>query len=198
MKPLSGLFKPIPFLIRYPVYYEKYYPDEMYMLQLRPFSIMEDISIIYNWINKPRLLSTGHVKPYQRNMLKYYKSILDSSDSQSFMILREAKAVCQFDIFPASTDDLHSRMSASMHDISIRYVADFRIAPSLFSSALHSCLEYIFTFSEDPEVFVSLLPSGILNEKDITAVGFRFIKGLFHQQELVKVFSCKRDELIVV
>src|SRR5687768_1075641 len=100
MKPLTGLYKPVPFLIKYAALYEKNYPDEMYTLQIRPVSIMEDISIIYSWINKPRVLGSGHISAYQRNMLKYYKTILDSSTSQSFMVLKDAQPVCQLDIYP--------------------------------------------------------------------------------------------------
>jgi hypothetical protein len=196
MKPLSGLFKPIPFLIRYPVYYEKYYPEENYTLQLRPFSIMEDISVVYNWINKPRLLSSGHVSTYQRSMLKYYKTILDSSDSQTFMILQNSKAVCQFDLFPSSTDAVHSRISNGIYDVTVRYLADFRIPPTLFSNSLNICLDYLFSFSEDPEAFISMPPSGILNGNVFTSVGCKYVNGFFHDQEIVKVYSCKREGLI--
>ncbi len=198
MKPLSGLYRPIPFLIRYPVYYEKYYAEENYTLQLRPFSIMEDISVVYEWINKPRLLSSGHVTPYQRSMLKYYKTILDSGDSQTFMVLQNSKAVCQFDLFPASTDPVHSRISNGIYDVSARYLADFRITQALFSNSLNICLEYLFSFSEDPRAFISMPPSGILNENAFTSVGCRFVNGFFHNQEVVKVYSCKREGLISI
>ena len=196
MKPFSGLFKPIPFLIRYPVYYEKYYPDENYTLQLRPFSIMEDISEVYNWINKPRLLSSGHITTYQRNMLKYYKTLLDSGDSQAFMILQNSKAVCQFDLFPASVDAVHSRISNGIYDLSVRYLADFRIPQTLFSNSLNICLEYLFSFSEDPVAFISMPPSGILNGNAFTSIGCKYVNGFFHDQEIVKVYSCRRGGLV--
>lgn len=195
MKPLSGLFKPIPFLMKYPVLHERYFSDDMYTLQLRPYSIMEDTSTIYTWINKPRLLCSGHLKSYQRNMLKYYKNILDSSDSQTFMILKDAVPVCQVDVLQAAAEPLHSGLQKSTHDISLRYLADFRTPSILFRNAIHLCLDYIFSFSEDPAVFTSMPSSGIITGEEFTALGFKYINGYLYNNEMVKVFFCKRDEL---
>lgn len=195
MKPLSGLFKPIPFLMRYPVLHEKYFADEMYTLQLRPFSIMEDIATAYTWINKPRLICSGHIKSYQRNMLKYYKNILDSSDSQTFMILQNSTPVCQVDLLQATADPLHSRLATGMHDVSLRYLAEFRTTSSLFRNSIHLCLDYLFSFTEEPAVFTNLLPAGLITGEEFTAIGFKYIDGYLHNDEIMKVFSCKRDEL---
>ena len=196
MKPLSGLFKPIPFLIRYPVLYQKHFPGENYTLQLRPFSIMEDISTIYTWINKPRLVCSGHVKSYQRNMLKYYKDIQDSSDSQTFMVLKDSLAICQIDLLQATTDPLHSKFIKSMHDISLRYLADFRISPFLFRNSIRLCLEYLFSFSEDPAVFTNMQATGFIAGEELSAIGFNFLDKYPLHDEWVKVFSCKRNEFI--
>lgn len=114
------------------------------------------------------------------------------------MVIKDGRAVCQFDLFPASTDPVHTRISNGIHDVSVKYMADFRIPPRLFRDSLHLCLDYIFTFSEDPEVFTSLLPIGIIGENEFTSVGCKFIDGLPFEQDIVKVYSCNRYELTPV
>ena len=181
--------------MRYPVLHEKYFAGGKQTLQLRPFSIMEDISTVYTWINKPRLIVSGHIKPYQRNMLKYYKEILDSSDSQTFMVLQDSTPVCQIDLLQAASDPLHSKLATGIHDVSLRYIADFRTPSSLFTNSIDLCLDYLFSFSEDPAVFTSLQPAGLITEEEFTAVGFKYIDGYVHNDDIMKVFSCRRDEL---
>ena len=128
-------------------------------------------------------------------MLKYYKNILDSSDSQTFMILKDSIAVCQVDLLQAASDVLHSKLIKSINDISLRYLADFRTPTSLFRNAMQLCLDYLFLFSEDPTVFTNMPPSGIITGEEFTSIGFKYIDGYLYNNEMVKVFSCKRDEL---
>jgi hypothetical protein len=194
MKPLSGLFKPIPFLLKYQLLHQKYFPNEAYTLQLRPFSIMEDISTVYSWINKPRLLCSGHVKPYQRNMLSYYKNILDSSDSQTFMVLQDSVPVFQVDILQAALDPLHTKRAKSIQDVSFRYLADPRIGPSAFSNSVRLCMEYLFSFSGNPTVFTELLSSGLVTTDELTSIGFKYLDEYARDDKVVKLFSCAKEE----
>ncbi len=195
MKSISGLLEPVPFLIRYPIYHQLFYPDGSCQLQLRFFSIIEDIALVYNWINKPKILSCGHIRPYQQHMLKYYKTILDSSDSQSFMVIRDNVGVVQFDILLARTDHHTSGLTASPYDIILRYLADYRVSQTLFSHSLHLCLSHIFSFSGDFNVYIKLLPMGIINEDSFTSIGCTYEKGVADGNGTIKIFSCTRNNL---
>lgn len=195
MKPLTGLYKPIPFLLKYPVLHEKYFIDRDQKLELRPVSIMQDISVIYTWINKPRLLGSGHIKTYQRNMLKYYKTILESSESQCFMVLENGIQACQFDVLPASADSLHSKLATTSNDVTLRYIAEFRINTRLFQSCLYICLDYIFSLLHDAKVFISLPASVHVSGDDLMQVGCHPVESFYEQEEMIKVYRCIRPDL---
>ncbi len=195
MKPISGLFEPVPFLIRYPIYHQIFYQEEKYTLQLRIFSIIEDIALVYHWINKPRVLSSGHIESYQKHMLKYYKTNLDSSHAQSLMVILDSRGVCQFDVFPAQTDRHTALLASGPYDITVKYLADHRISPILFSHSLHLCLDYIFSFSGDFYTYIKLLPMGIIGDEVFTSIGCRYVKRITDNNGAVKIFSCTRNSL---
>src|SRR5688500_13501295 len=121
MKPPIGLYKPISFLAKYPYLSEKKVSEDDMRLSLRFFSIMQDIAVVYTWINSSTILGSGHIKPYQRNMLQYYKGNLDSSTAQSLMILMADVQIFQVDLFPSLRDPLHNSLATGSNDVTIKY-----------------------------------------------------------------------------
>ena len=195
MKPLSGLYRPLVSLLKYPVVYQHHYPEYFYTLQIRPFSIMVDIATLYTWINRPRMLSSGHVIPYQRNLLKYYKSILESSDSQAFMVLQDNQPVCQVDLIPAAYEPLHAPFAKGVDDVSVRYIADFRTPHDVLLNSIHLCLNYLFSFSGNPVAYINMPAMDMLHGKNFGLIGCDFLDTVTYEDQIIKVYACRKGKL---
>ncbi len=154
---MALLFNRLHAFEEYPILAQAYFANGAHTLSLRHVNIIRDLTLFYQWLNDPHLITNSRLHEKTGRLITYYRHSLESESRQSFLVENVFTSVCQFDISLINLHELYLRMPTSTGDCILSYVlSDKPDGMVLFKNALRLQLDYFFSFPEPQRIWVSI------------------------------------------
>jgi RimJ/RimL family protein N-acetyltransferase len=173
----SSLYSPAEPNSRNEIVYARHFRYPACKISLRPFCIVCDMPVIYNWAWKESYAAELIAESYQYTH--------ESNFARSYMALsNNSRPICEVDICHASQDELCDQFPVLEGDYVLRLLVPGKNkSRPLLSNVLQTCMEYFFRF---PEV------ERILMEPDVENTDYNELlvrSGFCFQQTIYQLYK---------
>lgn len=187
------LCKPVSYDSVQNIAYSKHFASEQVIISLRLLCLSSDLPVVYHWLPweyTRHLKKEAHVDHLQ----EIYSRIATSGTAQSFMVLSNNATLAQADIYQASADDISLQYKVSPGDFRLQFlIKPERLLSNNHSScAIHTVLEFLFTFVEVSRLVMLLDENDFLNNK-IEKAGFCFHAQTGSRQKTSRLYICTKE-----
>ena len=193
----SSLFEPIDPFRKHDILRTELFYSEGYTLSIRPLWLTGDLKIMYRWANDLQGRHNGTMEPGSSGRITYYKDLLESGTAQSFMIERDNKPVCQFDLLPAQEDDFQWYWNTRSGDYLLHYLLPGeRQDESVFRNSLSLMLRYYFSFDSTEQLFLPVPEGESRTNLAAMLAGFKLLADYSVDKLTMNLYEARREEFV--
>ncbi|MDP4214346.1 MAG: hypothetical protein Q8926_17190, partial [Bacteroidota bacterium] len=103
------------------------------------------------------------------------KMLLESSESQSFLIEKNGRPVCQLDITPTQHDEMHLSFHTSADDYLLDYILDYRNRQNQgFADVLRFFVSFYYSFPGPGSLYIMVDGRESDYNTPVPEAGFQF------------------------
>jgi hypothetical protein len=190
LTPQQGLITATGMVVKKEVVYTRFFHHPHRSISLRPFCIVRDMPVIYNW--------AWRMSPAADIIAASYLYTGISNFARSFMVLVNNRfPLCQVDICHAAKDELFESYRSAPGDFIMRILlnTDKKKIRPLHVHALQTCIEYFFSFSEVKQLVAAPDAGNKLFNELLLKAGFRFREKIYNQYSVSNLYVCQRTAL---